>query len=480
MKKLLFIFGFILGLPSFAFADNFKGVDCDNKNHFSEGRLIIYKDSGHVKIKSCDSKWDGNTLKYAWADSLYIKTCNNERKAPDSLKYMGIWEDSKKTGVYAQSDITDYILLKLSQGQAEYNSGGGYTYPKPSEFCVACAKETHWDSNKSECVADDPFAGKSCSQFSGEERKQCCNSRWGNSVSRACCISDEADFKAKKNATVYGGICTCRDNTKEWNYTTNQCVAKKTTTSTNTNSNDNTQEIKTIDGINCDNAHKGNVILYKPEQNTSSWHPVMCEEGKWAYVAQLNVCSGDNAQKPDNFTDLGLEYGTAEPNNNHVFIRNNISKTGNIYLFTETEKNNNNETYLKVSDVCLGCLSGMKMDEVLRCVSSETTNTNTTTLTTTPPEEPAELKEAKTKLDSFFKYAEASRSGWKTADGKFNSTRLASDITAGVVLGTVGGVVSGVVIKKKQVEKGFEALHCTVGGQTIANWGDEFIIGLQK
>ncbi len=44
------------------------------------------------------------------------------------------------------------------------------------------------------------------------------------------------------------------------------------------------------------------------------------------------------------------------------------------------------------------------------------------------------------------------------------AARLASDLTAGVVLGTVGGVVSGVVIKKKQVEKGFDALHCTVGG----------------
>ena len=68
----------------------------------------------------------------------------------------------------------------------------------------------------------------------------------------------------------------------------------------------------------------------------------------------------------------------------------------------------------------------------------------------------------------------------KDADGNFNTARLASDLTAGVVLGTVGGVVSGVVIKKKQVEKGFEALHCTVGGQKIADWGDTFEVGLQK
>ncbi|MCQ2562546.1 MAG: hypothetical protein MJ158_02960, partial [Alphaproteobacteria bacterium] len=69
---------------------------------------------------------------------------------------------------------------------------------------------------------------------------------------------------------------------------------------------------------------------------------------------------------------------------------------------------------------------------------------------------------------------------WKDKDGEFNKARLASDLTAGVVLGTVGGVVSGVVIKKKQVEKGFDALHCTVGGQTVADWGDEFRVGLKQ
>ena len=89
------------------------------------------------------------------------------------------------------------------------------------------------------------------------------------------------------------------------------------------------------------------------------------------------------------------------------------------------------------------------------------------------------LTDAKKSLDSFFASI-GTGSGLRTADGKFNTVRLASDISAGVVLGTVGGVVSGVVIKKKQIEKGFDALHCTVGGQKIADWGDEFEVGLQK
>lgn len=90
------------------------------------------------------------------------------------------------------------------------------------------------------------------------------------------------------------------------------------------------------------------------------------------------------------------------------------------------------------------------------------------------------IKRAQDTLSNFASRASKEASGWKTEDGKFNTMRLASDLSAGVVLGTVGGVVSGVVIKKKQVEKGFDALHCTVGGQTIADWGDTFSVGLQR
>ena len=87
---------------------------------------------------------------------------------------------------------------------------------------------------------------------------------------------------------------------------------------------------------------------------------------------------------------------------------------------------------------------------------------------------------ARDRLAEFFKKVDSDRSVWKNADGSFNATRLASDLTAGVVLGTVGGVVSGVLIKKSQVEKGFDALNCTVGGQKIADWGDEFSVGLRR
>ena len=100
--------------------------------------------------------------------------------------------------------------------------------------------------------------------------------------------------------------------------------------------------------------------------------------------------------------------------------------------------------------------------------------------TPVPADNTAQINVAKSTISSFFSSAESSASVWKDKDGNFNTARLASDLTAGVVLGTVGGVVSGVVIKKKQVEKGFDALHCTVGGQTVADWGDIFNVGLRR
>ena len=66
---------------------------------------------------------------------------------------------------------------------------------------------------------------------------------------------------------------------------------------------------------------------------------------------------------------------------------------------------------------------------------------------------------------------------WKTQDGKFNVARLASDSIAGVVLGTVGGLVTSKVVKKNQVKKGFENIRCVIGGQIVADYGDEFMVG---
>jgi len=83
-------------------------------------------------------------------------------------------------------------------------------------------------------------------------------------------------------------------------------------------------------------------------------------------------------------------------------------------------------------------------------------------------------------VEKFFKDVEKNKTVWRTEEGKFNTARLASDAIAGTVLGTVGGVVSAQVIKKKQLEKGYDVLNCSVGGQKMADWGDTFNVDLRR
>ena len=70
-------------------------------------------------------------------------------------------------------------------------------------------------------------------------------------------------------------------------------------------------------------------------------------------------------------------------------------------------------------------------------------------------------------------------SKWRNAEGNFNTSRLLSDSIAGVVLGTAGGLITSHVVKNGQIENGFEDLQCTVGGQVVANWNDQFRVGIQ-
>ena len=68
---------------------------------------------------------------------------------------------------------------------------------------------------------------------------------------------------------------------------------------------------------------------------------------------------------------------------------------------------------------------------------------------------------------------------WKNKEGNFNTSRLVSDSVAGVVLGTAGGLITSNVIKKNQIKGGFEDINCTVRGQVVAGYGDDFQVGIQ-
>ena len=87
------------------------------------------------------------------------------------------------------------------------------------------------------------------------------------------------------------------------------------------------------------------------------------------------------------------------------------------------------------------------------------------------------ITDADTKLSGII--GKLKLSVWKNEEGKFNTARLASDSVAAVVLGTSGGLITSLVMRKKQVENGFEDIKCVIGGQNVANWDEEFNVNIQ-
>ncbi|MBD5400767.1 hypothetical protein HDR61_03425 [bacterium] len=89
---------------------------------------------------------------------------------------------------------------------------------------------------------------------------------------------------------------------------------------------------------------------------------------------------------------------------------------------------------------------------------------------------------SRAKIDTLVKSIRSASDGvgvsvWKDKNGNFNTARLASDSIAGVVLGTAGGLITSQIIKKNQLKGGFEDIKCTIGGQVVAEYGDEFEVG---
>lgn len=129
-------------------------------------------------------------------------------------------------------------------------------------------------------------------------------------------------------------------------------------------------------------------------------------------------------------------------------------------------------TYNENTKTCT-CNEANKIPDfsTLTCVDKTTTNIDGTVYNTT-----AEL------IDGFVMLRNGiigDKTVWKNADGSFNTSRLISDSIAGVVLGTAGGLITSNVVKKNQLSNGLENIMCTIGGQPVASYGDEFRVNIQ-
>lgn len=254
-----------------------------------------------------------------------------------------------------------------------------------------------------------------------------------NSEAYKCCESDEAEVVFKQNSAEFDE-CKCNDDAKIWN----------------------SEQFK------CEEPNKG----------------VVCQEGcKLIKLRYVNCKEGTKLQEMT-ITLNSAPSGISSASSADDIIKFVNSDRGALMLI---------EAKCKTEQICEDDCdvkayteTEAKQYQQQSSAAAERQNVNNKEETRDEENEDELIKKAHNRLAEFFRKLDSDRSVWKNADGSFNGVRLASDLTAGVVLGTVGGVVSGVLIKKSQVEKGFDALNCTVGGQKIADWGDEFTVGLRR
>ncbi|MDR2686033.1 MAG: hypothetical protein LBB23_04680 [Rickettsiales bacterium] len=73
------------------------------------------------------------------------------------------------------------------------------------------------------------------------------------------------------------------------------------------------------------------------------------------------------------------------------------------------------------------------------------------------------------------------KASWlKKTDGETNWKRIGFDAGAAVAVGALGGFLTNHLVKANQVDKGFDQVQCSVGGISVAGWGDQLSVGAAK
>ena len=277
------------------------------------------------------------------------------------------------------------------------------------------------------------------------ERLKCC--RAGSDTKWV----DVNGVEVKNSLGKAGEKCVCKDSTKTWNSAKGIC------------------EGQNVIGGNCDK-YLGDVDAYKccsgQSNGVSYWDEVnkkchcLKTGEEWDYNQHMCLKKNSTGDEKECRYRFHGEFKCA----NGTRIRRD-------YEFILSKEDLKNMTCEKFQERYRNDARGIESLFQKLCLDSQ--NTEQIPLD-------AATKRAISNINSFFDMSESNRNVWRDEEGQFNTARLASDATAGVVLGTVGGIVSAKIIKKKQLEKGFDVLHCTVGGQKMADYGDTFQVSYQR
>ena len=275
-----------------------------------------------------------------------------------------------------------------------------------------------------------------------------------------------------------GALCTATCESGGWSITLNDdaCVDKYQPNSTKK------QCVKTQAAINDDNATAARRNKCTNSGGTWSGGKCTCSASKNLRLSNGEcVCTNENYKRNGDqcvLTDIAQEKKDCEAAaSTGAYWQDNECKCENPQHEWRAKKCQL-KTYIAACDKITGA---HWVNNECKCqnANQEINSERTACVASASFTVSQDINNAYSQLTAIHNTFRDKKSVWKDAEGNFNTARLASDSIAGVVLGTAGGLITSHVVKKNQVENGFEDIKCTIGGQNVAEWGDQFRVGIQ-
>ena len=428
-----------IGTWSFKSSNEYLFVNVADYNH-SNGKALV---CGHMGTNGCDNGTmvfvtgshyqDG----YLRTDAWFYECSSSGGNSWDAVGTSALPQCSSLDGMEVLTTIADKYVYVPSAVQKRYALSGYYISDK---FC--------W-SEKQKSVAPAPVV----------VNPECPAGSSDNILNQKDCKSGER-FECTKTGE------------------SNQCVCGKCIAGGGRD-----------DGDDNSNGGGGSGVVGK-------CHPSVCKsevcrecckrpasETIWDRTAQVCQCvNGGKFQKENGAWICKVDAGAVVPEQGYVcdpVLLANLAKWRTHCV----NKSDVLRQILELEEYC----KGKPSKEVFLRLYDETFNSVkqcTETAETVVDDTAQKLKRSRAKITSAYNDLVGIAKGfkvsvWKNKEGNFNTARLASDSIAAVVLGTTGALVTSSIVKKNQVEGGFEDIKCTIGGQTVADWGDEFRVGIQ-
>ncbi|MBD5400325.1 hypothetical protein HDR61_01080 [bacterium] len=464
--KLLIVLCSLIVLPANLYAGTCSAItDCTvggRKNLVSDGEILKL---GNGKCLICDADIGGEECNY---NTIIIFKDGTLKQCQDDNGSIDVWHTIKSRPTL---DCTDSDLKNFTKrvgdiafsSQKDYGSGiyrlGGW--------CKVKATSTDKNSSSS-AIGKCPNGKKTgdiwnveCKDFkattgfnpSGAKncRQRCNSNGFVTTYITECDAGCTGYGKPFKDSGIKGyTYCKCPDKGKKTDV--KKATAKKPTTPVTPEP--TPVSTPTVPAVpqkpNCNSLAEALSGLIKVCNNN---------DAKAMLVDATLICDGDD--KDDITADILQQW------------RDKIEKQEQACKDTTAEE----QLCAKISDahmvdgVCKCKDSDQELDrEKLMCKQSNSAAQD---------ESKKKIKAAKEKIDGYKSELRKTASVWKDKNGNFNTARLASDSIAGVVLGTAGGLITSNIIKKNQIKGGFEDIKCSIGGQVVASYGDEFQVGVQ-